>query len=294
MNFTSIDFETANRRRTSACSIGMAKVRDGKIVGTYYELIQPFPNEFEYINSSIHGITADMVDGSPRLIDAWPGIEDFIDGDVLVAHNVTFEQSVINQYMLQLNMPIPDLEYLCTLYMSKVNYPRRSGYKLDDLTKDLLGKAVNHHHALEDAVACAELAVHHISKFVEQNPRELIKVLYETPVSQKNEWKKLTGTKPTKEELDPLHCLYDKKIVLTGTLQCISRERAVQLLVDCGGTYQSSVTKSTNILVVGNVEYQLAHFGNLSTKHRAALLMKEAGKDVEILNEDEFLRMAIP
>ena len=293
MNFTSIDFETANSKRTSACSIGMAKVRDGKIVKTYYDLIQPFPNHFDYINTSIHGITPEMVDGSPTLMDAWPGILDFIEGDVLVAHSCSFEQSVINQYMLQHQMPIPQLEYLCTLYMSKVNYPRRSGYKLDDLTKDLLGREVNHHHALEDAIACADLAIHHISKYREQDVRELIKVLYVNPVSENNTWKKLTGTKPTKEELDPAHLLYEKKIVLTGVLHSMSREKAVQLLVDCGGIYQSAVTKGTNVLVVGDVEYQQAMFGNLSNKHRQALSMKELGNPIEILSEEEFLRMVI-
>lgn len=293
MNFTSIDFETANRKRTSACSIGMAKVRDGKIVDTYYDLIQPYPNEFEFINISIHGITPEMVDGSPTLLDAWPGIIDFIEEDVLVAHNVSFEQSVINQYMLKYNMPLPNLEYLCTLYMTKVNYPRRMAYKLDDLAKDLLGREVNHHHALEDAIACAELAIHNISKFREQDPRELIKVLYETPQSQKIEWKKLTGTKPTKEELDPNHELFNKKIVLTGILHTMSREKAVQMLVDCGASYQSSVTKNTNILVVGDIEYQQSMFGNLSSKHRAALLLKDAGRPIEILTEEEFLKIVI-
>jgi len=35
MDFVSINFETANAKRTSACSIGMARVRDGKIVDTF-------------------------------------------------------------------------------------------------------------------------------------------------------------------------------------------------------------------------------------------------------------------
>jgi DNA polymerase III subunit epsilon len=293
MNFTAIDFETANRKRTSACSIGLAKVRDGKIVETYYDLIQPYPNEFEYINISIHGITPEMVDGSPTLLDAWPGIMKFIDDDVLVAHNVSFEQSVINQYMLQHNMPIPTLEYLCTLYMSQVNYPRRISYKLDDLTKDLLGRTVNHHHALEDAIACADLAIHHIGKFREQDPRELIKVLYETPISKKNEWKKLTGTKPTKEELDPAHPFYQKKIVLTGQLDSMSREEAVRILVDCGGIYSTAVSKQTAIVVYGDVNYQKSNFGDLSNKHRAALLLKESGHPIQVISEIEFKQMAI-
>lgn len=218
MNFTAIDFETANNKRTSACSIGMAKVRDGKVVDTFYELITPVPNEFNYINTSIHGITPEMVAGVPTMLELWDKIDAFIGGDVLVAHNVTFEQSVINQLFQHHGREIPDLDYLCTLYMSRVNYPRRMGYKLDDLCKDLLGREVNHHHALEDAVACAELGVHHIGMFREQDPRALISVLYDIPVRYKKEWQKLKGIKPSSEELDPSHPLFGKNVVITGVL----------------------------------------------------------------------------
>ena len=43
-DFAAIDFETANNERTSVCSVGVVIVRDGKIVDTFYSLIQPEPN----------------------------------------------------------------------------------------------------------------------------------------------------------------------------------------------------------------------------------------------------------
>ena len=45
-DFAAIDFETANGRRSSVCSIGVVIVRDGKIVDKFYSLIQPLPNYF--------------------------------------------------------------------------------------------------------------------------------------------------------------------------------------------------------------------------------------------------------
>lgn len=293
MNFTAIDFETANRKRTSACSIGLAKVRDGKVVDTFYSLLRPVPEEFEFQNIAIHGITREMVWNAPTMLEIWGDVLRFVADDVLVAHSVSFEQSVINQYMAHYQRPVPGFEYLCTLYMSKVNYPKRLSYKLDDLMKDLFGKAVNHHHALEDALACAELAVHHIGQFREQSPRELVKVLYDTPVSQKTEWKKLTGTKPTKDELDETHPFFGKKIVITGNLSSMSRERAVQLLVDCGAVYQSSVTKGTNFLVVGDQEYQLEQYGKESAKYRQVKMFNELeGPKIRLLYEDDLIRLA--
>jgi len=294
MDFVAIDFETANAKRASACSIGMARVRGGEIVETFYELIKPEPFDFNYINISIHGITPEMVGAKPTFVELWSKINSFVGDDVLVAHNVSFEQSVINQTLSQGGLQLPNFDYLCTLYMTKVNYPRRLGYKLDDVCKDLLGKNVNHHDALEDAIACAELAVHNISKFPKQPLKELMGALYVTPQKEKIEWKKLTGIKPSREELDPNHPYFDKKFVVTGVLHSFSRERAVQLIVDCGGVYQDAVTKGTDFLVVGDEDYQLLQYGNRSGKAKKVDDYNAKGANIKIIKEDEFLHTVVP
>lgn len=294
MNFTAIDFETANSKRASACSIGMAKVREGVVVETFYELLAPVVGGFEYLNTTIHGITPEMVQGRPTVVDLWDKIDGFIGGDVLVAHNVSFEQSVINQSFLACKLAEPKLDYLCTLYMTKVNYPKRMGYKLDDVCKDLLGRTVNHHHALEDAVACAELAVHHIAKYREQDARALISVLYVTPLNSTDKWRKMSGIKPDREELDPTHPLYGKSVVFTGVLKTMSREKAVQMLVDCGGVFKTAVSVKTDYLVVGDEEYQMAHFGKPSNKMINAALLKENGTDIQVIGEAEYMALVAP
>ena len=45
-NFAAIDFETANGKRTSVCSVGVVIVKDGKIVNKIYRLIRPAPNYY--------------------------------------------------------------------------------------------------------------------------------------------------------------------------------------------------------------------------------------------------------
>jgi len=290
MNFTAIDFETANRKRSSACSIGLAKVRDGKVVDTYHQLLKPEPEVFEYINIATHGITPEMVKDAPNWMDVWDKVESWIDDDVLVGHNVCFEQSVINQTMALYGFPPPDFDYLCTFYMARINYPRRLRYRLDDLCLDILGKRVNHHDALEDALACAELAIHHIAKFKEQDARKLIDLLYTEPVRNKKEWKTLTGIKPGREELDSTHFMFGKKVVLTGNFDTMSREKAVQTLVDYGGYYQEGVTKQTDMLVFGDQDFQKQKFGGKSNKMKKAEEYNEKGySSIAIIAETEFL-----
>jgi len=292
IDFVSIDFETANRKRWSACSIGLARVRAGVVVDKFYLLLRPEPLEFEFINVATHGITPEMVRDSPTFLEAWSEIEGFIGSDVLVAHNASFEQSVINQSFNQAGHRLPDLEYLCTLYMSRVNYPNRGGYRLPDVFKDIFGRPVNHHDALEDAVACAELGVHLIQMFREQSPRELVKVLYDIPMSRKRDWEKLTGIKPTREELDPNHAFFDKRIAITGELSSMSREQAVRVMVNCGAIYSDGVTMACNYLVVGDQEHQIMMYGSLSNKLIKARRYNEKGSQIQIINEQQFLEIA--
>ena len=55
-DFAAIDFETANGKRTSVCSIGVVIVRDGKIVNKIYRLIRPAPNYYTQWTTAIHGL----------------------------------------------------------------------------------------------------------------------------------------------------------------------------------------------------------------------------------------------
>lgn len=64
-NFAAIDFETANGRRSSVCSVGIVIVRDGEIVDKFYSLIHPTPNYYTYWTTQIHGLTRKDTDRQP-------------------------------------------------------------------------------------------------------------------------------------------------------------------------------------------------------------------------------------
>lgn len=66
-NFAAIDFETANNERTSVCSVGVVIVRDGEIVDSFYSLIQPEPNYYNYWCTQVHGLTRQDTEDAPVL-----------------------------------------------------------------------------------------------------------------------------------------------------------------------------------------------------------------------------------
>lgn len=64
-NFAAIDFETANYERSSVCSVGIVVVRNGEIADTFYSLIQPEPNYYNYMCSKVHGLTREDTEEAP-------------------------------------------------------------------------------------------------------------------------------------------------------------------------------------------------------------------------------------
>lgn len=157
MNFTALDFETANAKRTSICSVGLAIVDNGRIVETIHQLIKPIPNYFDYQNIAIHGIRPSDVADAPSFEEYWPEMQRKIRGP-LVAHNASFDMSVLRYILDYINTPYPIIDYYCTLVMTRIVWRHLRSHKLNQLAS-LIGFEFNHHNAEEDAKACAMLVL---------------------------------------------------------------------------------------------------------------------------------------
>ncbi|MEV8147294.1 exonuclease domain-containing protein [Arthrobacter sp. NPDC080073] len=160
LDFTAIDFETANGFRGSPCSVGLSKVRGGVVVEEASWLMRPPENHdhFEYHNTRIHGIRAEDVAGAPRFGELFPEIGAFIGGDVLAAHNAAFDLGVIRSGLEVSGLPGPAYEYVCTVMLSRRCYSLVSN-SLPYAAEEAGVPLVNHHDAAEDARACAGILV---------------------------------------------------------------------------------------------------------------------------------------
>ncbi len=84
MNFVAIDFETANFKRQSVCSVGLAIVENFKVVKTINKLIKPTPNYYERINMSIHGIKPEMTENEKNFSELWPELKPYLENNHVV------------------------------------------------------------------------------------------------------------------------------------------------------------------------------------------------------------------
>lgn len=154
MKFLSLDFETANPSRNSACAIGLVLVEDGQIVRKETRLIKPPTSNFTF--TKIHGITWEDVKDEKTFVQIWPEIKHYFEEcEFIVCHNAPFDKGVLNSCAQHYKITTPNREFRCTLKLSrqKLNLP---SYQLSDVCQKF-GIQLNHHEALSDAVACAKI-----------------------------------------------------------------------------------------------------------------------------------------
>ncbi|MDQ2179068.1 3'-5' exonuclease [Marinifilum sp. D714] len=174
MNFTAIDFETANGKRNSACSLGLVKVENGVIIDSREWLISPPEMYFHPINVSIHGITEDDVANQPSFNYIWDEMEDYLQDSMVIAHNASFDVSVLRACLETYGIPNPNFDYMCTVQISKYLWPSMPNHKLNTLAH-LFDIPLKHHDALEDTLACAKIAIKACKSISAKNMNDLAK-----------------------------------------------------------------------------------------------------------------------
>lgn len=162
MEFIALDFETANAKRSSICAIGIAVVRNRKIIKTDYLLIKPFPNYYASYNTRIHGISYEDTARVKDFKALWPSLKKYFQNKVIVAHNASFEISALRSILDEHHLSYPDLEYHCSLRLSQESLRLRS-YALDKVARHLR-LDLDHHQARSDAVACAEVVINFMKR----------------------------------------------------------------------------------------------------------------------------------
>jgi DNA polymerase III subunit epsilon len=160
LDFTAIDFETANASSASACAVGLVRVRNGRVAETANWLIKPPPghDRFFELNIGIHGIRAVDVADALGWSDQLGRLLSFVGDDVLVAHNAGFDMAVLRRACEATGDGCPPRRYFCSLQLSRRVYDLES-YRLPLVAAEAGYGTFPHHDALADALACAHIVV---------------------------------------------------------------------------------------------------------------------------------------
>ena len=165
MNFIAYDFETANGQLHSACSIALVMVKNGEIVGSYYSLIKP-ETTFHYRNIEIHGIHPEDVVDAPSFVEVWQEIAQYFqENRLIVAHNAAFDNRVLSGCLAYYGLPEAHFLSLCTVRTSRKLYKSLPNHKLNTVSAYLDIPLDQHHHALDDSLACANILLKQAAEF---------------------------------------------------------------------------------------------------------------------------------
>ena len=151
--------------------IGAVKVAGGEIVDRFSTFVNPkAPIPFEI--EKLTGIRDDMVMEAPEIEDVLPKFLDFCGEAVLVAHNANFDMSFIKENTRRLEIE-KTFTYVDTVGIARMLLPNQAKHTLDAVAKTLGISLENHHRAVDDAEATAQIFV----KFIPMLEKEGAKTL---------------------------------------------------------------------------------------------------------------------
>lgn len=156
-SFVVFDLETTgfSPTRNRIIEIGAVKVENGKITERYSTFVNPGVKIPKRI-TELTGINDDMVKDAPDIRDVLPQFLEFCKGCILVAHNAGFDYSFLCAKGEELGLST-EFTVVDTVGIARVLFPHQAKYTLDSVAKVLKISLVNHHRAVEDAEATAEI-----------------------------------------------------------------------------------------------------------------------------------------
>ena len=301
-NFVAIDLETATSDRSSICQIGITEVVDGEPREPKSWLVQPEGNQYDNMNIWIHGITPEDTKNSPSFPEVWKEVLPYIQNKIVVAHNTSFDMYALRDAFNKYGVEYPTFDYYCSLRIARYIVKGCYSYSLDIVANYLGIDFGAHHKADSDSLGCAlillkclEIGDSNLNELENRYNFHRGRFAPNTFIAQLKHEKQYKYSSIIKdledhpELMDEGNYFYGKAVCFTGATRFAVRKDLLQMVKNVGGIPMNSVTKETDVLVVGQQDYRIVGADGMSNKQKRALCLLEKGKNIEILSESEFL-----
>jgi DNA polymerase III subunit epsilon len=271
---------------------------------------RPEPLVFDPFNTWLAGISEDDVKDQPTFDWFWANeFRPYFQTGPIIAHNASFDVSVLRHVLDQYGIEYPQLIYYCTRVIAKKTWPGLCSCALD-VVADHLDIEFRHHDPREDATAAAKIAryaceaqgvdsLHELSNTLKFHPGELYPGGYLPCAGPRSAHSGHSGAPGVRlntltaetSDFDCEHPFYDKLIVFTGALDSMTRLDAAQRVINCGGRCADTMSRWVNYLVLGQQDYRKLKGETKSGKMRKAEELLLSGADIEVIPESDFLEM---
>jgi len=282
MNFCALDVETANEDRGSICQVGLVKVEAGVVVDEWETLVDP-EDDFNDFNTDIHGITARDVAGAPTFPEMLETLRQRVDSASIVSHS-WFDRGAFSRcYENYGTDPLNSL-WLDSIRIAKHFNPGiEGGYGLRNLCQ-VMGIDLDHHNALSDAKAAAEVVL----RCAEAGEVKSFAQLSEAVPPMQPRRRRTDAELVHFESDEAVGSLEGETVLFTGKLW--QPKSALEKVVrDLGATVVSGASKKVTLLVVGVQDKKRTKGFAKSSKHRKMEALIKQGCDVRIVDEQSFM-----
>jgi DNA polymerase-3 subunit epsilon len=121
----------------------------------FEQLVDPL-RTIPWQSVQIHGIHPEMLIGQPTIDKVLPGLQQFVENTILVAHNAAFDMRFLQMKEEQTTIKFVN-PVLDTLLLSAVVHPSHSNHDLEAIAQRLGVRILGRHTAVGDALATGEL-----------------------------------------------------------------------------------------------------------------------------------------
>lgn len=295
INFVAIRFDYAGHELESACAVGLVKILDGKQADSLY---LPFNYQVDAESSNV--VLFD---------EAWPGIADFINNLPLVANAASTYMRTLEILWKASGVEAKKMPFLCTQVIGRkltdfgsfnlFYFADKFGYELPD-TPTALEKAQATSAILLGLIALAEVdSLDELILKAGVNWGAVSSTERHSCKAYRNH-----GDAASKSQLsamregyanagfDDSHPLFEKHVLITGTLRKGTRTEVENLLAKVGAYPEKNFTTKTNYLVVGEDKLDgLVPGGKPTSKITKSFEAKSSGQIVEVVDEETFLEL---
>ena len=262
--------------------IAAYRYKDFKLYDTFESLIKPI-RRISSFTTNLTGITEALVSNSPDIKSVLEALDSFLkEDDVIIGHNVNFDVNYIyDAYMDKLKKPLTN-DFIDTLKLSRRLIKDSKNHKLGTLAKyfDIVTPT---HRAVADVLTTQELYVN-LKAIYDEDPS---KINLRSKASKSTfDLESINGT-INLDHVDKENYFYNLNVCFTGRMDFFTKKEAAQTAAYFGAKIQNDVTPTTDLLILGNLEYQKDKFGKKSNKY----LKAEQYDTVDIMTEISFIEL---
>lgn len=311
-DYTVVDLETTgfSSQYNHIIEVGCIKFRGGKEVERYQSLIKPL-EPIPYVIECMTGIKNTDIQNSPTFDEIGMAIWNFLKDEIIVGHNVNFDVNFLydnfqRNFDLQFQNDFIDTMRLARILLPNIKNQGYNGHGLsvlcdyfdiplelyrpfkDDIEKIVYAFVENafpqfrRHRAIADCqmtnkVFCC------LKELVNRDNVDLVELAKKQQTHLRLKNLHSDGT-----NFNAGHIFFDKCCVFTGKLEQFTRIQAAQIVVNIGGRCEDRITKQTNFLIVGDMDYKKGLEGYESSKLRKAKQLIANKQDLQIIPESAF------